>query len=376
PIQRFEWTHARKIQTAFTGMHYSTPDFYPRVPGNWYKWAGAWRGWRWMEECRKIEIAAGDKLFSPFVAPGWSTNPEVNVRPSQYLGLLKCLGVIGAEFYYPGFFNVGRTVAKPQNYIWQAAMPAYAQAITSRYEHILREGDLLLDEEGEPIVRTWAGNPMILATVRKHPDQPIYIISTTLQPLSNGKGVVADQDVAWIDIEGQLIQLMSRRQGSTYYLDLQSSTEPIFFQLDSWHEAGHPAYWSEDFAWEGEVPDYVQGGKVQTEFPADREASDFTSFTSFLQLEGEDACAKYHFQPRETSSYSLSLVGRKQGNGAAKITCLIDGKEIGSPITLSGKWAERSLRQTLSRLSPEPHVLTIKALNGTCEIDHLQLIKQ
>ncbi|MEO1449142.1 MAG: hypothetical protein AAFV07_06410, partial [Bacteroidota bacterium] len=96
PINRFEWEHARRIQTPQNGYYYSTPDFYPRWPSNWEKWRGAWRGFAWLDSCRKVEILAGDKLFSPFVAAGWGRT-EKNVRPSQWLGLLKHMGVIGAE---------------------------------------------------------------------------------------------------------------------------------------------------------------------------------------------------------------------------------------------------------------------------------------
>ena len=55
---------------------------------------------------RRSEIENGDTLFSPFVAAGWSVAEEHNVRPAQWLGLLKILGAWGSEFYYTGFFSL------------------------------------------------------------------------------------------------------------------------------------------------------------------------------------------------------------------------------------------------------------------------------
>jgi hypothetical protein len=42
-----------------------------------------------MKDVRPSEIAAGNPWFSPFVAAGWSGKAESNVRPPQWLGLMK-----------------------------------------------------------------------------------------------------------------------------------------------------------------------------------------------------------------------------------------------------------------------------------------------
>ena len=165
--------------------------------------------------------------------------------------LLKVLSVTGAEFFYPGFFNVTsgkgpHTFPDPRNYIWQLALPSYAQAITSRYETILRKGDLLRDSKGEPIVRLDVGDPRLLIAVRKHPNEDVYIISGTLQPNTNYKGNVKDKKATWLKFDGHKIRCEFRRQGSTYYLDLTKPDQPIFYQLVVWHEAGHPLYWRKD----------------------------------------------------------------------------------------------------------------------------------
>ena len=185
PIDRYEWNPSKSTNSKIKGNYYSTPDFYPRTPDNWKLWTGAWHGCKWINDGRKVEIKAGDKFFSPFIAAGWATNPEADMRPAQWLGLLKCLSVIGAEFYYTGYFNLGKPFSKPENYIWQAAMPAYAQAVTTHFADVFRNGNVLFDSKGSPIVTYPVADKDVLVAVRKHDAKQQYIIATTVQPSSN-----------------------------------------------------------------------------------------------------------------------------------------------------------------------------------------------
>ena len=79
------------------------------------------------------QIKAGDEIFSPFVAAGWESAVEKNMRPAQWLGFLKIMTALGAEYVETGFFTPlvfsakWKNVQLPQNYVWQAAAPAYAQ---------------------------------------------------------------------------------------------------------------------------------------------------------------------------------------------------------------------------------------------------------
>lgn len=92
------WSITRDINTiGRDSMHYSTADFSVPTPRLWYTGAGPWHGINWLEEVRRSEILRGDKLFSPFVAAGWHIAEEENVRPAQWLGLLKVLGTWGAD---------------------------------------------------------------------------------------------------------------------------------------------------------------------------------------------------------------------------------------------------------------------------------------
>ncbi|MEO0584356.1 MAG: hypothetical protein AAF135_19240 [Bacteroidota bacterium] len=340
---RFEYDISRKIHSPIRGQYYATSDFYPRYPSNWSSIIGPWRGWKWIDESRKVEILAGDKLFSPFIAAGWNTNPETNIRPSQWLGLLKVLPVVGAEFFYVGFFNVTsgsgpHTFADPRNYIWQAAMPSYAQAIASQYEDILKNGSLLRDKEGQPIVRIPMNDPRILVAVRKHPTQPIYIIAGTLQPISNVKGNVADQKVETITFDGQQISCAFRRQGSVYYYDVRDKAHPVFFQIDHWHEAGHPMYWSKDFSWEAEVNDGMERMQIQTN-SHDTEKNRYVKYTTFITPSTSSGKVVFEWDVLEKGQQNLelSLYACALAKGEAEV--ILDGKKVGTLAGVNEPWA-------------------------------------
>ncbi|MDX2246689.1 MAG: LamG-like jellyroll fold domain-containing protein [Bacteroidia bacterium] len=380
-LDRFEWTEARKVATPINGQYYSTPDFYPRWPRNWEKWAGPWRGWDWIRICREREIAAGDRLFSPFVAAGWGKDPEENIRPSQWLGLLKNLGVVGAEFFYTGFFNESQwpNLAHPRNYAWQAVMPVYAQAVTSRYEDVLRNGNVLKNTEGVPIIRHWAGDPRILVTVRKHDTKPLYIIAGNINPNSNFKGNVEDKKTAVIELDGQKLQFEVRRQGSVYVYDKTVAGTPVFYQLDTWHEAGHPALWSKNFLFEAEVFDKTKSGEVRTETASSIDG-DYASFTSYWTPTSGKGCAEYVFEPRTTEQQSLYLRLRlRSADGKPTgVRVFLDGKPAGEFTCVNSRqweWTEAcgGKKVIFNNLAPGPHTLELRAVNTALQLDQLEL---
>jgi hypothetical protein len=294
-FQTRAWSQLKTIQENFQGTnYYSTPDFYPGTPSAWENGGG--HGVSWIRMCRHVELADNDALFSPFVAAGWFEDPSKNIRPGQWLGLMKAFGVLGAEFYYTGFFGGvrKRTDANgnlvldsnnhpiyikqdPKHWAWQMLIPSYAQAITSRYETLMKEGEPLEDPEltttfglKEPYFALKGGGANVY-TVAKRWINPAnaadtqYVISTTYQTRTNHETTPGWQSPREKDItlkafdSGALgnLTLKSRRQGSTYILrkDEINYSEPVFVQLDGWHEPWHPTRWSEDFVFEAEVPD-------------------------------------------------------------------------------------------------------------------------
>lgn len=372
-LDRFHWDIARRAMLPINGQYYSTPNFYVRWPDNWRKWKGPWRGWEWISITRKEEILAGDQFFSPFIGAGWDRDPTKNVRPTQWLGLLKCLNVVGAEFFYTGVFNARglQYFALPQNYIWQLATPSYAQAVLSRYEDIFRDGNLLTDSEGVPILEYDAGDPRILFTARKHDSSPEYILAGTIQPSSNTPGNVPEVVVARPTIDGMNLTIPVRRQGSVYHLDLSDRSKPVLRQLDAWHEAGHPIHWSKGHFFEAEVTDYLQDCDYVT---TGNQGLDFSNHRTVLTPNGADPCAKYQIEIRESANLEMNVSARSI-RGSGRIQVMLDDEIIGEiNVSQSSDFQTLSLSsRKLRNLSRGTHLLSLHLEGASLEVDNLSL---
>jgi hypothetical protein len=268
---RHDYKTVRKINTPINNQYYSTPDFYPRYPYNWKKWQGPWHGLNWLNICRKTEIDLGDNLFSPFVAAGWDSIEENNIRPAQWLGLLKLLGAMGAEYYYSGFFNTTKTVAKPENYIWQAVMPVYAQAVTSFYEDILRNGSMLYDDGF--IQYPTKDVPVV---IRKSNQRKIWVITCSWQTGSSYNKNVGEFKEVDINLGHKKIKVKARRQGSVYVYN-EENKQATFYQIDAWHQYMHPYYWDKNILLEAEL----YSNKIVTQA---NKNDDYTHFSSYATI--------------------------------------------------------------------------------------------
>ncbi|HQZ77550.1 MAG TPA: hypothetical protein PK190_06265, partial [Bacteroidia bacterium] len=357
PQYRQKYSEARLVNSEINSQRYSTPDFYPRWPHNWRNWITAWHGWQWIVDSRYYELQAGDNLFSPFVAAGWDVNEDNNMRPAQFMGLLKCLNMIGAEFFYTGYFNESGNYnppnpppANPAGYAWQTAMPSYAQAVASRYEEFLRNGSVMLGDvpayysapSGKPGYTFWAGDLRKLVVVRKHNTQSKFAITGTIQPNTSMVGGAENESVATISLDGQQVKFKVRRQGSTYIYDKTNSSSPVFYQLDEWHEKSHPSFWSKDFTIESELYDNTNATySLKTIQPQGAAAGDYSNFTTavvFPSTQTTFTPLEYVFQPRSSSQANLYLFVRARStdgtatglgvavdNGASKsIGCVTD----------------------------------------------------
>lgn len=247
---------------------------------------------------------------------GWHWQEEKTFRPAQYLGWLKLLAAMGAEYYSVGYFN-GRhptmnqsggysckqancaaseccPFQMAQNYVWQLAMPAYAQATTSLWSDLLFDGELMVGDM--PMARTsetcahpvcdystkfphiatrwpnythwlqpvnwrfWGGSQDVAIFVRKHKVHPgVYVVVGSVQPQSNYVGNTPVSVNATITLLQHSIDLTFevRRQGSTYLLvtDAAARTVKSFVQLDGWHSSKHPSFWAAEFSLEAELHD-------------------------------------------------------------------------------------------------------------------------
>ncbi len=399
----FRWEQQRYVSSLIKGQYYSTSDFYVRWPNNWKDWNGPWHGLKWMTESRHYEIAAGDRLYSPFVSAGWDANPENDVRPAQWLGLLKLVGMYGAEFYYTCYFNEQGNYNppnpppyNPRGYAWQAAMPPYSQAITSRYEDILRNGSLLpgdmIDVSHNPDIpyyqfSTGASNKVV--SIRKSDTANKYAITGTIQNSSNViNSTPLSADVS-ITLNSQSLQFKIRRQGSTFIYDNTVPSAPVFYQLDEWHEATHPYYWSKDFSLEAELYDNAtQTYKIKTTVPAGTASGDFRNATSFITY--DDATTvftpiEYVFQPRDAanSTYYVWVKARSRVNGVTTgLTVSVDNanqKTIGCISDTIWTWyrLDACSQQVIqyNSLSLANHILRLTPSNSKLEIDKIFLTR-
>lgn len=292
--------------------HFSTPSFYPSRPDNWRLARGSLNGYGTVAEGRMKELEIGDKLFAPFVSAGWGLE-ENNIRPAQWLALLKAMVMLGADFFHVGYFNVtGRTgwpdgvgPNDPRGYIYQVAMPSYAQAIASRVREFIMDGNLLNPQP--------ALNPQIysfrfkgvkenhLIMVRKLKSR--YLIYGSVQPNSNIKGNVSNLEKTCIDLEGKNVCFEIRKQGSVYILD-DSGVSPIFRQLDKWHQHEHPYYWKSQIEIEAENCMDAFKSEAMTEKGGSR--YDFTGFITFVRLT-VGATSSYRIFHKPDTVYTLSL---------------------------------------------------------------------
>jgi hypothetical protein len=382
---------------------YSTTDFYPRGANSWAGLGGGRFGMTRMKQTRPIEILADpdhSQFCSPFVSAGWDPQPETNIRPGQYLGLMKALALHGSEYFHAGYFHAEYDVASgpesdnglqhglgdgakdqwdaadPRGWCWQPLIPSYAQALMTRLGSDFANSQILVDasnnvymewEDGEPDVYT-AGrviyNDDESATIKG------YIFTSTLQPFSNviqtgddGSEINDEAYERGCDVNipngtgGTLTTITgitARRQGSTYaYYPADGAIDPLFYQLDGWHEASHPSWWSDNFDFEAELFDVQSGDTpiktesvdgLQNVVTYDESLGNFTSYVDFGASGGS---IEFFFTP--TGSYTNSNLSARNyrvmirarnpdaspsTQAVLSISVTPDGGQAGTPFTV------------------------------------------
>lgn len=360
---RHDYKTMRKINSQLNNQYYSTPDFYPRYPDNWKKWKGPWHGLKWLEISRTTELELGDNLFSPFVAAGWDSIEANNIRPAQWLGLLKILGAMGAEYYYSGFFNTGKAVAKAENYIWQAVMPVYAQAITSYYEDLLRDGSMVKND-------TYIQYPEsdVPVVIRKSNAKKIWLIACSWQTGTNNNKNSAIEKVVKIDLGHISIKVNARRQGSVYIYS-EEGPATTFYQLDGWHQYMHPYYWSKTVSLEAEL----YANKIIT---TSTKQNDYTAFSAAAVID-TDLNIPFEFHSTIKKINSI-IIWVKNDVAANSLQIYLDKIGCGS-IALEKNTSYVKYRIDIpanqNELMNGKHVLNIKALTPGILIDKIELVK-
>ncbi len=389
PQYSWDYAETRTLETQVNSQYYSAGDIYMKWPWNWKTWSGDAHGWQFLVDSRFSELALGDKLFGPTVSAGWSSNEEDNVRPAQWLGFLKAVSMSGAEYFNTGYFVTSQPYQNPMNYVWEMAMPGYAQAISSRYEDLFRNGSLMNGDvagiNNQPGYSFYAGDPRKLVVARKHNTLNKYAITGTIQPISNQQGNAEVASSATVNIDGNQLIFNIRRQGSTYIFDNTVTTAPVFYQLDEWHETSHPYFWDKTFKLEAELFDNSNSNVViKTEVPVGAKKGDFTNFTSYITF-NTATTAEFNFTPRGTASSNYYVWVRARSRDASNtgFTLLLDGTISHSVSCVKGStWTwycfntANSLPISYSNLSLQNHKLALTATSNTLEIDQITITPQ
>ncbi len=382
PLYTKKWSETRLINTQINSQYYSTGDFYPRWPYNWRNWISSWHGLQWFVQSRYEELSYGDALFSPFISAGWDIDERKNIRPAQWLGLLKVLNLMGAEFFYTGLFNETAPFPNPKNYIWQMVMPAYAQAITSRYESILRDGRLLdgdypreydPPQTNGPGYNYYTGDLRKFCAVKQMGDE--YIIASTINPVNNYSGGVEDHSVTTIILNDEPIKFNTRRQGSVYYY--KPGVEPVFYQLDDWHENTHPYYWDSDIKISTPLYDYsIEQIPIKTEKTGG--TYDFTAFTSYISFSSATS-VDYLISPRSGITHYCWIRARSLDGSSTGFSVRINNGAsypVGCIKNTNWNWYRRQSTGTTGMsflLSSGTNVLTITSNNKKLEISDIHI---
>jgi hypothetical protein len=377
-----EWSEMRKINSSFHNSYYSTPDFYPgQADHSIFPRYSFYHGLDCIEEGRKHEISLGDYYFSPFIAGGWFED-SLNYRPAAWLAATKALAMMGAEFYYPAFFNTSNPATKkpidPRGYIYQIAVPAYAQAITSRYEKIFFDSkDFTYSEKDNRL--------FIYRKDNSNSGGPVYAIHTSV--FSPGNFTAPPNEVSeTANIDGDKLKLNFRKQGSTYIYDKSDPSNIVFYQLDKWQESSHPYYWSKNFDFEAELYDDTTHFHLATELPVGADKNDYTNFTTYVRFENSVETNKslnYHFEPRkDTGIYYIWVHVRSSAKNPEKISGLSFSVDGHSTYVLKNiekdkfQWYCVAVKEKPIAISISPdieHVLTVKALDQFVELDRIIL---
>ena len=299
----------------------------------------------------------------------------------------------GAEFYYACFFSIGAPWPDSKNWIWQSVMPSYAQAVTSRFEDFLRNGELMPGDVPNsytsptaPGYSFWAGDLRKLVVVRKHNSANKYAITGTLQPNSNMTGNAENEGVAKITLDGQMITFKVRRQGSTYIYDKSNPSAPVFYQLDAWHEATHPSHWTKDFHLEGELFDNNNPQvQIKTAVPSGAAAGDYTNATTYVRWPDNTpnpTPVEYNFSPRGAANSELYvwIRARSRGGVSTSMNVQVDNntaKTIGCISDTAWTWYryDACTQQPIliQGINISNHIFRITPGNDKLEIDRIHL---
>lgn len=339
---KLQYDTARTILTETNGIRRASPYLYPQRPQNWrYAAGGPLTGISEIVAGRIVEIGLNEPLFNPFVSPGFNDSTDAydvgdhaTIRPGQWLGLLKNLGVMGADMYTPFLYSPADS---GEYRVWKLAIPGYAQGITSRFPQFMYQGTLL---EGDTGVAQLGANLMFTAysfstgslmdyvNVRQLNGSDVFMISGSAQKSGWTQGNGDHERNVMITLANDPVHFQVRRQGSTYIFD-KSVNPPLFIQLDRWHEWKEPYWWCRDFLFDAEVADTASGFNLHTETANAVSQYDFRNFTSFIAY-SNGGFSEYAFLVRDSLDQDTLYpwIRARISSGSAQIDLNMDGNQI------------------------------------------------
>ena len=324
---------------------------------------------------------------------------EQNIRPAQWLGLLKILAGWGAEWYYTGFFSLGVPFPNPSNWIWQAAMPSYAQAITSQYAELLFSGDVMAADAETSYSSSvgqshgyllWAGAMNHVAIARKHKTKEVYLIAATIMRNSNYMNSSRLTANVTINLPGGrgAIDVEIRLQGSVFILDRSNPSAEKLVQLDGWHEVSHPSHWAKETHIQAELCDLMTTRRLSKANTSDTETDETGAWgplsnvgtdrdsvhgrhhaTSFLRL--SDAAATYKFPAPALAEMTgtnafVWLRSRAHRGGSATVSVRLTGTGVSTvQLEMTGwQWQKVSFERTAARRTSAMTSVVIRGANA------------
>lgn len=311
----WDYRAIREYTSDFNGKYYVPNSNYTGDPGSFVR--SAFKIPRLLVD---QAIKSGDKYISQWYTfssyksekYGWSwgltdTHDEVvlqdkhSVRPATALGFAKYMAMLGTEFSYLYYGRPGCNGSVNQNcadnpnaILWQYTIPGYAQAITSRYEDIFRDGSVMegdidypsngfgstlinkqflnvdpgvnVDVDAHTKYTFDTHDNRVLVGARKSSNGNRYAIATSIYNYGNevkkdASGNIIERNAPLeatteFNLEPTIrLKVKTRRQGSVYIFDNSNTSSPVAYQLDKWHQSEHPYYWSKNFYFDAELYD-------------------------------------------------------------------------------------------------------------------------
>lgn len=193
------------------------------------------------------ENLAGINRNDYFVGPGFDKTEELIVRPGPWLGMLKCLEVIGNDkFTWGSFTPFNGFFQNDKQLIWPAFGPPAVKAVCSRPDiraildnGVLLPGDVLefpSNPLSQPMFLFDCGNKLVLILVKKWLNDYI-IVAYYVRP--SNRDYQGKEKTVTFNLEGTDVTVTARWQGSLY-----KYSNSVLEHFDDWHEESEWNWWA------------------------------------------------------------------------------------------------------------------------------------